>query len=272
MNTAVLGRYEPERRRDVFRWSLAAVVALIAHLGIAAAYLVLRPESGEQAQAPIIAVEFAPAPAEPPPAVPAIPEATPSQPLDEQEPPSPPQPQPPPDIQAMLPPLPAAEQPVVELPPPQQPVEMEQPKEPPARTPEAPRRIETVHEPLRKSSTAPHVQPQRLATAPTSGAAAIGAREAEASWRGELAAHLARYKRYPPEAEARHDAGTVRLSFTMDRNGRVLSRHIAGSSGSAALDQEVLSMIERAQPLPAFPPSMPQTRMTLVVPIHFSLH
>jgi len=57
----------------------------------------------------------------------------------------------------------------------------------------------------------------------------------------------------------------------MDRNGRVLSRHIEGSSGSAALDHEVLAMIERAQPLPAFPPSMPQTRMTLVVPIRFSL-
>jgi periplasmic protein TonB len=85
-----------------------------------------------------------------------------------------------------------------------------------------------------------------------------------------LAAHLARDKRYPPEAEARHSTGTARLSFTMDRSGRVVSRHIEGSSGVAALDQEALSMVERAQPLPV-PPDMAEPRKTLTVPIRFSL-
>jgi periplasmic protein TonB len=136
---------------------------------------------------------------------------------------------------------------------------------------EEPRHIKAVHEPRNKSSSAARTQPARAASAPTSGAASLGSKQAQASWRSQLAAHLARYKRYPPEAEAHHDTGTVQLSFTMDRNGRVLSRHIEGSSGSAVLDHEVLAMIERAQPLPAFPPSMPQTRMTLVVPIRFSL-
>jgi periplasmic protein TonB len=251
MSTAVLGFYEPERRSDVFRWSLAAVAVLAAHFGIVAAYLVLRPDPGDRAQAPIIAVEFAPPP-----------------PLDE---PEPPPPQSPPETQAMVTPLPESEQPAVEVPPPRKPVPMEQRKERPARAPDEQRRVKTVHEPPKKASTPTRAQPTRVATAPTSGPAAIGAREAQASWRSQVAAHLARYKRYPAEAEARHDAGTVRLSFTMDRNGRVLSRHIEGSSGSAVLDKEVLSMIERAQPLPAFPPGMPQPRMTLVVPIRFSL-
>jgi periplasmic protein TonB len=65
MNTAVHGFYEPERRGDVFRWSVAAFVVLAVHLGIVAAYLALRPE-GDQAQAPLIAIEVEPAPAEPP--------------------------------------------------------------------------------------------------------------------------------------------------------------------------------------------------------------
>jgi periplasmic protein TonB len=268
MSTAVLGFYEPERRSDVFRWSLAAVAVLAAHFGIVAAYLVLRPDPGDRAQAPIIAVEFAPMPVEPAPAAATTPEMVPPPPLDE---PEPPPPQSPPETQAMVTPLPESEQPAVEVPPPRKPVPMEQRKERPARAPDEQRRVKTVHEPPKKASTPTRAQPTRVATAPTSGPAAIGAREAQASWRSQVAAHLARYKRYPAEAEARHDAGTVRLSFTMDRNGRVLSRHIEGSSGSAVLDKEVLSMIERAQPLPAFPPGMPQPRMTLVVPIRFSL-
>ena len=266
MSTAVLGFYEPERRNDAFRWSLAAVVVLAAHLGIVAAYLALRPDPRDRAQAPVIAIEFAPMPVEPAPAIAATPEMSP--PLDEPEPP-PPQPQSPPETQAMV--APEAEQPAVEVPPPPKPVPVEQPKKQPARVPEEQRHVKTVHEPPKKSSTATRAQSTRVATAPTSGPAAIGAREAESSWRSQVAAHLARYKRYPAEAEARHDTGTVRLSFTMDRSGRVLSRHIQGSSGSAVLDQEVLSMIARAQPLPAFPPGMPQPRMTLVVPIRFSI-
>jgi protein TonB len=260
MNTAVLGFYEPERRSDFFRWSVAAVLVLAAHVGIAAAYLILRPETGDQAQAPVVAVDFAPATVEPPPAIEATPEMVPP---DE---PEPPQPQTPPETQAMATPLPASEQPEVEMPPPPRPVE--QPKQLPARTPERP--IKSVHEPRKKSSTATGVQPSRVATAPTSGATAIGARQSHASWLAQLAAHLARFKRYPPEAAAQRATGTVRLSFTMDRSGRVVSRHVEGSSGSAALDREALSMVERAQPLPV-PPDMAEPRKTLNVPIRFSL-
>jgi periplasmic protein TonB len=259
MNTAVLGFYEPERRGDFFRWSVAAVLVLAVHVGIAAAYLILRPEPGDRAQAPVIDVDFAPAAVEPPPAIQTTPEMVP---LDE---PEPPQPQSPPETQVMATPLPPSEEPEVEMPP-QRPAEP--PKELPARAPERP--VKSVHEPPKKSSTATRVQPSRVATAPNSGAAAIGARQSHASWLAQLAAHLARFKRYPPEAVAQHSTGTVRLSFTMDRSGRVVSRHVEGSSGSAALDREALSMIERAQPLPV-PPDMSEPRKTLNVPIRFSL-
>jgi len=51
----------------------------------------------------------------------------------------------------------------------------------------------------------------------------------------------------------------------------VLARSISKSSGVAALDEEVLAMVQRAQPLPAFPPAMMQQSVNLVVPIRFSL-
>jgi len=92
------------------------------------------------------------------------------------------------------------------------------------------------------------------------------------SWQAALLKHLQNYKRYPRAAQTRGEQGVVLLHFRIDRNGRVLMHRILRSSGSAELDGEVLAMIERAQPLPAFPASMTQDELDLTVPIRFSLH
>ena len=63
----------------------------------------------------------------------------------------------------------------------------------------------------------------------------------------------------------------IRNAFTIDRNGHVLSRHIVNGSGYADLDAEVLALVERAQPMPAFPASMTEAQLDLTVPIRFSL-
>jgi TonB family protein len=63
------------------------------------------------------------------------------------------------------------------------------------------------------------------------------------------------YNRYPSDAKSHGAEGIVMLSFSVDRNGRVLAHEIVRSSG------QPVSMIERAQPvLPAFPPSMPEEK------------
>ena len=85
-----------------------------------------------------------------------------------------------------------------------------------------------------------------------------------------MVARLQQHKRYPAAAAGR-EQGVVMLSFSVDHNGRVLARSISKSSGVAALDEEVLAMVQRAQPLPAFPPAMMQQSINLVVPIRFSL-
>jgi len=91
------------------------------------------------------------------------------------------------------------------------------------------------------------------------------------SWQTLLLKHLQRFKNYPSAARDRGEQGEVELAFTIDRNGHVLSRRIAASSGHADLDAEALAMVARAQPLPAFPPSMTQPQQDFTVPIHFSL-
>lgn len=98
-----------------------------------------------------------------------------------------------------------------------------------------------------------------------------GTPRVEPSWQTALVRHLQRYKRYPSGAQSRSEQGVVELSFTVDRNGHVLDQQIARSSGHRELDNEVMSMIERAQPLPPFPANMPQATLGLTVPIRFSL-
>ena len=86
-----------------------------------------------------------------------------------------------------------------------------------------------------------------------------------------MLARLQQNKRYPAGAESRREQGVATLSFSVDRNGRVLARSVARSSGVPALDEEVLAMVQRSQPLPAFPPAMTQQSINLVVPIRFTL-
>jgi periplasmic protein TonB len=83
-----------------------------------------------------------------------------------------------------------------------------------------------------------------------------------------LSAHLERFKRYPYAARKRRQTGMTYLAFTMDRQGHVLAAHIARSSGHEMLDDEVMSMIRRAEPLPPPPPEVPDN---LVVPMNFTL-
>ena len=98
-----------------------------------------------------------------------------------------------------------------------------------------------------------------------------GAPHIEPSWQTSLVRQIQRFKRYPARSQARNEQGVVLLSFSLDRAGHVLAHSIAKSSGYADLDNEVMAMILRAEPLPPFPASMPQTQLNLTVPIRFSL-
>ena len=82
---------------------------------------------------------------------------------------------------------------------------------------------------------------------------------------------LSRHKRYPRAAREQQQQGTAYLRFVVDRYGRVLSYGLARSSGIAALEEEVVALIQRAQPLPAPPAELSGARFELVAPVEFSL-
>ena len=111
-------------------------------------------------------------------------------------------------------------------------------------------------------------QEEKQATAPVASKAPP---KSITKWQSMLAAHIDHYKRYPSQARAHGEQGVATVFFTMNRDGRVLTSHIVQSSGSAALDQETLQMLTRAQPMPKPPSDMQGTELSLAVPIQFNI-
>jgi protein TonB len=260
--------YEEEganRRRFV----VAAAIVLTAHAGITVSYL-LRPWPQPQgaALAPAVIVDLAPLPAAPA----AVSDAAPGPQMVAQ--PRAAAVAPPPEPQ-MAQPLPDDEAPAevtFSLPKPRPNLE---PRESPGESKPQVHDGEPLrgrgHPPAPRTTAAPRFE-QRTAPAPRAASPGVSAsRAAAANWRDLVVARLQQSKRYPNGAASRREEGVVTLSFSVNRGGRVLSRRIARSSGYRDLDQEALAMIERAQPLPPFPPAMTQSVVHLRVPIRFSL-
>jgi len=90
----------------------------------------------------------------------------------------------------------------------------------------------------------------------------------DANYQGLVAARLARFKRFPPEARRRREQGRALVSFVIDSTGRATSVQLVRGTGFAALDGEVQAMVRRASP---FPPPPSGAAMTFTAPVTFHL-
>ncbi len=133
-----------------------------------------------------------------------------------------------------------------EEPLPEQPSEAMLPAKPPETPPEPPR------------EEVPVVIPQQTR-----------ARADVATWKSQIITLLEHNKRYPTEARARGEHGVTRLAFRIDPDGHLMSSRIVTSSGSAALDEETLALVRRAQPFPPPPPELAGSELT--VPVSFNI-
>jgi protein TonB len=103
------------------------------------------------------------------------------------------------------------------------------------------------------------------------GNADTGGRAAISSYQAQVLAHLSRHRVYPPEAQRAGLTGVARVTFSLARDGRVLSASLAGRSGEEILDQAALDMVRRAAPFPPFPAGISQSRLAFGAPIRFDL-
>jgi periplasmic protein TonB len=227
---------------NVVRWGLCFTMVAGVHAAAAAALLWMPPEadSGFVAGAAVVMVNL-----------PEMPAATPTPPQDAA--PGPEQP-----------PSEAIPKPKEETKPPEQKTEVALPEpEPPKPEPPAEER----------QATAP---PQVLAL-PTEAPSTAGVEEPQPPspavllrWQSGLTAQIARAKRYPPRAAEHHEYGTVKVTFRIDDDGRVLESRILESSGWPELDKEAVETPARAQPFAKPPPGTRPEEHWIIVPLVFA--
>jgi TonB family protein len=82
---------------------------------------------------------------------------------------------------------------------------------------------------------------------------------AAVAYRGQVIAHLTRFKRYPESARSRGAEGTPTVGFSLDGAGEVTRAGLARSSGQSDIDAEALAMVRRAAPFPAPPAGAPRS-------------
>jgi len=252
-----------EGRRDLPRWILSACFVVLAHGGVAAAFVHWHPLDDAADPTSALVVDLAPMPVSPtdtPLAVPPGPE----------------------QVQAEATPQPAEK---VEEKPEEtrevSKVEEEQllPAEtpevamaalPPEARPEVPADNQ-IPVPMTTAPQAPKVEEAAIAAAPMQGQINVSNTNAIPTWKRQVVSLLERHKRYPEAAQARNQHGTVELAFSLDRQGRVTASRIAKSSGSSALDEATLDLVRRAQPFPPPPPDMAGAEINLSVPIRYNI-
>ena len=253
--TVAADTFHPDRAGTT-RWTVSLLVVLALHAALLVA-IALRHVPVEPIGIPPAAVMIDLAP---------LPAAAPAE-------PTPPKPQPkvvpvPEPETPKLAPSPAPH-PAVTLPTPQPlkpKLKAKRIEHPPTSRPEA------EPTPALREPAPPAMAPPASATQPSAAQSTTSsAANARTSWQAQLVAWLEKYKRYPRVAQEQRQQGVVYLRFAIDRQGKVLLSQINKSSGFELLDDEVLALLQRAQPLPSPPPEISGERIELLVPVAFFL-
>jgi periplasmic protein TonB len=232
----------PEER-GIFRWTLAALMIVMAHAAIVAAVALwyARSRPVEPNILPAIAVTLAPVESSSPEVQDQDIAVGPTMQQAEAAPPEPPK------VEEKQP------EPVVQPPPPQQEADVTLPK--------AEKEVEEpkpVPEPPAPETRAPP-KSDRIGQFSEAGSNAYNAL---------VFGHLQKFKRYPSAAHGK--VGTVVVNFVLNRAGEVIDSTVTKSSGNDVLDREAIEILRRASPFPAFPAAKPGAQDIYTAPVSFA--
>lgn len=89
---------------------------------------------------------------------------------------------------------------------------------------------------------------------------------------GLLSRAIAKYKQYPKIAQMRGWTGEVVLEVHCDEQGQVMSIQVKQSSGHKVLDEQAMTMVNKASPLPQPPEILRNNKhLVILVPVPFTL-
>lgn len=161
-------------------------------------------------------------------------------------------------------------------PPPPKPKPAPKPRPPVAKSPpalpKAPQEVVPTAQPAPEPVVAPPaVAPPQLKEAASVASASVASLALDSDYAHKLSAWLLRYKPDGARTMRGQRQGRAIVRFALNRDGKLLSKALLQSTGNEALDKAVLDMVDRASPMPAFPPSYPGEEFTFDFPIDFQL-
>ncbi|MHB8921309.1 MAG: energy transducer TonB [Halothiobacillus sp.] len=219
------------------------VVVMVSLLVLSQRAFPLKPPSLPQPPAPPIQISLAvpePTPVEPTPP----PEPTPV----ELPPPPPPPNETPMPVEPPPPPKPVEKPRPVEKPKPVKPTHEKNPKPVKLPTPEA--KPTPEKQPVAEKPTAPVSTAPPKPAAPPAPPAPVSNPSHEAAYISQVRLQIEQHKIYPALARKLDMSGTVEISYTLNRQGKLVSVEIVKTSGSEILDKAALQAVRAA----LFPP------------------
>lgn len=91
-------------------------------------------------------------------------------------------------------------------------------------------------------------------------------------WQREVAKVIAKKQVYPRAALSQEIEGQAKVKITIDRGGAVTAYEIVQPTGHDVLDEEIVKLVERINPLPSPPSEMSDSQLSFILPLSWVIN
>lgn len=87
----------------------------------------------------------------------------------------------------------------------------------------------------------------------------------------QIKRRMLKFHKFPLASKRKKQEGVVKISFIIDKSGKVIEKTIAQSSGYKRLDAAALKTLTKANPFPPIPDSIGKDTISLIIPVNYTL-